>query len=74
MGETLHVAYKKYKIKKKIYFFLVITKYISSRELQAQNLHLMKLFGIHLKKVIIVYLLVYFSLALMNWCCFYASI
>ena len=33
VGEALHVAFKKYKTKK-IYFFSVNTKYISSRELK----------------------------------------
>ena len=31
-GETLHVAYRKYKIKRKFAFFLVNTKYVSSHE------------------------------------------
>ena len=36
--ETLHVAYKKNKIKKKFYFFSVNTKYISFRELKTSDL------------------------------------
>ena len=34
VGETLHVAYKKYKIKRKFTFFSANTKYIASRELK----------------------------------------
>ena len=37
LGETLHVAYKKYKIKSKFTFFSVNTKYISSRELKTSE-------------------------------------
>ena len=38
VGETLHVAYKKYKIKKKKnLLFLVNTKYVSSRELKTSE-------------------------------------
>ena len=37
VGETLHVAYKKYKIKRK-FTFTVNTKYISSHELKTSEL------------------------------------
>ena len=36
VGETLHVDYKKYNIKRKFTFYLVNTKYISSRELKTE--------------------------------------
>ena len=35
--ETLHVAYKLYKIKRKITFFVINTKYISSHELKTSE-------------------------------------
>ena len=40
VGETLHVAYKKYKIKRKFTFFLVNTKYLSSCELKTSEFSL----------------------------------
>ena len=67
MGETLHIAYKKYKIKKKIYFFLVNIKYISSSVLKTrvrstrENSEVFNkldeyIFGIQLKKLNILYI------------------
>ena len=41
MGETLHIAYKRYKIKRKFTFFGVNTKNISSRELKTSKISLM---------------------------------
>ena len=40
VGETLHLAYKKHKIKRKFTFFLVNTKYISSCELKISEFSL----------------------------------
>ena len=40
MGETLHIAYKRYKIKRKFTFLGVNTKNISSRELKTSKLSL----------------------------------
>ena len=57
VGNTLHVAYKKYKIKKgkeKKTTFLVNTKYISSLELKTLEFSLLKilLFSTHSMKYI----------------------
>ena len=58
VDETLHVAYKKYKIKRKLTFFSVNTKYISSRELETSKFHLcyaclkIQMFSTHLMKYI----------------------
>ena len=41
MGETLHIAYKRYKIKRKFTFLGVNTKNISSRELKTSKISLM---------------------------------
>ena len=60
--------FEKYKIKKKMYFFSVNTKYMSPRDLKTSkysiviffmfSTHSMKnIFGIHLKKVNTLYLL-----------------
>ena len=65
MSETLHIAYKRYKKKRKFTFLGVNTKNISSRELKTSKLSLVLrtrensnvfntldiIFGIHLKKV-----------------------
>ena len=40
MGETLHIAYKRYKIKRKFTFLGVNTKNISSRELKTSKISL----------------------------------
>ena len=40
MDEILHVAFKKYKIKRKFPFFLLITKNISFREFQTSEFSL----------------------------------
>ena len=39
-GETLHVAYEKYEIKRKLTFFSVNAKHISSRELETSEFSL----------------------------------
>ena len=40
MGETLHIAYKRYKIKRKFTFWGVNNRNISSRELKTSKLSL----------------------------------
>ena len=41
VGETLHVAYKKYKIKRNLLFWGVNTKHISSRDLKTSEFSLL---------------------------------
>ena len=82
MDETLHVAYKKYKIKIKFTFFLVNIKYFLSCELKTSEFSLVlrtcensdffqqtqNIFGIHLKKVNILYVLHSFSISVLLAC------